>query len=402
MKVLIADKFHADGIEALKAASFEVVFEPSTTGDTLGEVIADHQPDVLIVRSTKVSAEAISSGTSLNLIVRAGAGYDTIDVAQASRKGIYVANCPGKNSVAVAELAWGLILSCDRRIPDQTIDLRNRLWNKKEYSKAGGLYGRTLGIVGTGRIGIEIANRGKAFEMNVIAWSRSLTESKAESLGIGFCPDLASLASQSDVVSISVAANARTKHLIDENFITVMKPGSFLVNTSRGSVVDQAALERGIKDKGIRAGLDVFANEPGSGGTEFSEAIVDLPGVYGTHHVGASTGQSQAAIASEAVRVIQQFMETGNVENCVNIATSTPANCLLIVRHLNLPGVLAHVFQVIGESKINVEEMQNVIYDGAEAACAKIQLGEALGADDVQKIKTNPNILSLEMALLEQ
>ena len=295
-----------------------------------------------------------------------------------------------------AELAWGLILACDRRIPDQTAELRAGKWNKKEYAKAAGLKGRTLGIIGTGQIGMAIAQRGKGFEMNVVGWSRSLTADKAEQLGIGFCESLQQLAQESDVVSVSVAATAETKQLIDAAFLSHMKPGAFLINTSRGSVVDQAALESAITDKGIRAGLDVYADEPGSGVADFSANIVGMPGVYGTHHVGASTNQSQEAIAGEAVRVILTYNETGNVENCVNLASLTPATRLLSIRHMNRPGVLAHVFQVIGDAKINVEEMQNVIYDGAEAACARIQIDDQLSAEQIQAIKQNEFILSVE------
>ena len=232
--------------------------------------------------------------------------------------------------------------------------------------------------------------------MNVVGWSRSLTADKAEQLGIGFCESLQQLAQESDVVSVSVAATAETKQLIDAAFLSHMKPGAFLINTSRGSVVDQAALESAITDKGIRAGLDVYADEPGSGVADFSANIVGMPGVYGTHHVGASTNQSQEAIAGEAVRVILTYNETGNVENCVNLASLTPATRLLSIRHMNRPGVLAHVFQVIGDAKINVEEMQNVIYDGAEAACARIQIDDQLSAEQIQAIKQNEFILSVE------
>ena len=158
MKVFIADKFQAGGIEQLQSAGCTVVFEPDTGADQLPMAMTQQQPNVLIVRSTKVSSAAIGSAEKLSLIVRAGAGYDTIDVAEASRRGIFVANCPGKNSVAVAELAWGLILACDRRIPDQTSDLRAGKWNKKEFAKAKGLMGRTLGIVGTGRMGRRLLN----------------------------------------------------------------------------------------------------------------------------------------------------------------------------------------------------------------------------------------------------
>ena len=175
-----------------------------------------------------------------------------------------------------------------------------------------------------------------------------------------------------------------------------MKPGAFLINTSRGSVVDQAALESAITEKGIRAGLDVYADEPGSGVADFSANIVGMPGVYGTHHVGASTNQSQEAIAAEAVRVILTYNETGNVENCVNLASLTPATRMLSIRHMNRPGVLAHVFQIIGDAKINVEEMQNVIYDGAEAACARIQIDNQLSAEQLQAIKQNESVLSVE------
>ncbi len=402
MIVLIADKFAKSGIADLTASGCEVIFEPSIDADSLATEIEQHQPNILIVRSTKVSAAAISAANQLNLIVRAGAGYDTIDVGEASRRGIYVANCPGKNSVAVAELVWGLILSCDRRIPDQTHDLRRNKWDKKNYSKARGLKGLTLGIIGTGKIGMEVARRGMAFDMEVVAWSRSLTPEKAESLGVGYCATLADLANQSDVVSVNVAANADTNGMIDETFITNMKDDAFLINTSRGSVVDAAALANGICDKNIRAGLDVFANEPGSGDNKFTDTIVELPGVYGTHHVGASTDQSQTAIAAEAVRVIIKFLKHGRVDNCVNLATQTPASWLLTVRHLNLPGVLAHVFQIVGDAKINVEEMQNVIYDGAKAACAKIQLGDQLSAEHIQEIQSNQNILGLEMTRLSQ
>jgi len=196
--------------------------------------------------------------------------------------------------------------------------------------------------------------------------------------------------------SVSVAATAETSQLIDAAFLSHMKPGAFLINTSRGSVVDQSALESAINEKGIRAGLDVYADEPGSGDADFSANIVGMPGVYGTHHVGASTNQSQEAIAAEAVRVILTYGDTGNVENCVNLAALTPATRLLSIRHMNRPGVLAHVFQVIGDAKINVEEMQNVIYDGAEAACARIQIDDQLSAEQLQAIRQNEFVLSVE------
>lgn len=398
LKVLVAEKFEAVGVEGLKHLGCDVKVDTTLTAETLAAAVAEFDPNVIIVRGMKVSAGVFEKAKSLSLVLRAGAGYDTIDVAAASAKGIFVANCPGKNAIAVAELVWSLILSCDRRVPDQTIDLRNGVWNKKEYSKAAGLYGRTLGIIGLGQIGKEVAMRGKAFGMKVVAWSRSLTEEQADAMDIGWCENIYNLAKMSDVISVNCAATGDTKNLINEQFCNTMKPNTYFINTSRGSVVDQKALTNAIRTKNIRCGLDVFAQEPAGADTKFVDEIVKEKGVYGSHHVGASTDQAQNAIAREAVRVVAEYIASGRVLNCVNRAASTPATCLLTVRHLNKPGVLAHVFYTLGQAGINVEEMENVIYDGAKAACARIQLDSPPNAEHVQAIGNNENVLSVSMA----
>ncbi len=397
-RVLIADSFNESGIAMLREAGCDVHIDPSLSGDMLAEAVRSQQPQAIIVRSTKVPEKVIAAGDQLGLIVRAGAGYDTIDVAAASARGIAVANCPGMNSIAVAELTWGLILSCDRRIPDQSSDLRAGIWNKKEYAKAAGLHGRTLGIIGLGRIGCEVATRGNAFGMKVVAWSLSLTEADANDLGVGYCEDLLNLVRMSDVLSIHVPATQETKHLVNADFCDAMKPGAILVNTTRGSVVDESALAAAVEQKGIRVGVDVYANEPGSGDNTFTGEIPKYPGVYGTHHIGASTTQAQEAIAGEAVRVLRHWMDTGEVLNCVNMATATAASTILKVRHLNHPGVLAHVFEVLGRSAQNVEEMENVIYEGGEAAVAMIQVDGAISPEDLQFITQHEHVLGTSTA----
>ena len=399
MKILIADKFEPLGVDRLEQLGCEVHFAPGLTAEDLPVALAAKSPDALIVRSTKVHPEAISAAQGLKMIIRAGAGYDTINVAAASADGIFVCNCPGKNSIAVAELAWALILSCDRRVPDQTAELRRAEWNKKEYGKARGLYGRTLGILGLGTIGREVATRAKAFGMDVVCWSRSLTTQRADTLGVRYAESPIQVAEQSDVISIHVASTPETKHLVNEALVTAMKPGSYLINTSRGAVVCQDALTKGIREKGLRAGLDVYANEPGKAKAAFADAIVQEPGVYGTHHVGASTDQAQQAIALEAVRIVEHYLETGAVENCVNRVRKSPATSMLTVRHRNQPGVLASVFQVLSEASINVEEMENLLYQGAHAACARIQLDSAPSSDQLGLIRSScAEILSLELS----
>src|SRR5688572_22251204 len=158
MTVLVADKFEKSGLDGLAAAGCTVVYEPELKDAALTAAIASSGADVLVVRSTKVTAPMLDAGR-LALVVRAGAGYNTIDVAAASTRGIYVSNCPGKNAIAVAELTLGLILALDRRIPDNVADLRAGKWNKKEYSKAKGLHGKTLGVLGAGNIALEVIKR---------------------------------------------------------------------------------------------------------------------------------------------------------------------------------------------------------------------------------------------------
>jgi D-3-phosphoglycerate dehydrogenase len=399
MKVLIADKFEKVGIDGLQELGCEVVSQPDVKAEGLAALIGETDPHILIVRSKKVGAEALSAGTALTLVIRAGAGIDTIDVATASSRGIFVSNCPGKNSIAVAELVMGLLLACDRRIPDQTADLRQGRWNKGEYSKARGLYGRRLGVVGLGQIGREVASRARAFGMRVIAWSRSLTHEEAEALGLVYALTPLEVAHHADAVTINVAANAETKHLVNAEFLAAMRPGAYLINTSRGSVVDEAALARAIEEKKIRAGLDVFQNEPAGSAGAFAPAVVQLPGVYGTHHVGASTDQAQVAIAHEVIRIVQAFRESGEVPNVVNRLARSSATHVLSIRHRNRPGVLAHVFGVLAGADINVEEVENIIYHGAQATLARIHLDGVPTNGALDRIRGgNPDIISVELS----
>ena len=255
MRVLIADKFEQSGRDGLQALGCQIFYQPDVKDDSLVEAIKTEAPDVLVVRGTKVTEAMLNAGP-VKLVVRAGAGYNTIDVAAASKRGIYVSNCPGKNSIAVAELAFALILALDRRIADNVIALRRGEWNKKEFSKARGLYGRTLGLIGVGKIGQEMIPRARAFGMPVVAWSRSLTPERAAALGVELKESPKEVASVADIASVHLALNPETRNFIDADFFSVMRPGSYFINTARGEVVDQAALQaagvaRGGKD-GVR------------------------------------------------------------------------------------------------------------------------------------------------------
>jgi D-3-phosphoglycerate dehydrogenase len=319
MRVMVVDKFPDAAIARMKQLGFETVYNPDLKGDALTAEVGKSGADILVVRSTKVT-DAMMAGSNLALVIRAGSGYDTIDVESATRRGICVSNCPGMNSTAVAELAWGLILALDRRIADNVAELRQKQWNKKEYSKARGLAGRTLGLIGVGRIGKLMIARAKAFEMPVAAWSRSLTPEKARELGVERKSSPEDVAAVADVVSVHVALTPETKGLCGEKFFAAMKKSATFINTSRGGVVDADALKKAVREKSVRAGLDVFAREPAEATGAFEEDIVELPGVYGTHHIGASTDQAQEAIAEETIRILTVYRDTGEVPNVVNPA----------------------------------------------------------------------------------
>lgn len=397
MRVLIADKFEQSGRDGLQALGCRISYQPDLRDEALVDSISTEAPDVLVVRGTKVTEQMLATG-QLKLVVRAGAGYNTIDVAAASRRGIYVSNCPGKNSIAVAELAFALILALDRRIADNVIALRRGEWNKKEFSKARGLFGRTLGLIGVGRIGQEMIPRARAFGMPVIAWSRSLTPEIAAALGVEYKATPVEVASEADIVSVHVALNSDTKGFLGTDFFAAIREGAYFINTARGEVVDQPALIAVMQSRGIRAGLDVYAGEPTSATSEFADQIRNEANLYGTHHIGASTDQAQEAIASETVRIVREFKETGKVPNVVNLARQTPATHRLVVRHLDRPGVLAIVLDAIKSQHINVQEMENIVFEGAEAAVARINLDNAPSREILDSLLSgNADIIELDL-----
>jgi len=422
MKVLIADKFEKSGIDGLKSIGCEVIFQPDLKEMALAEAIHSTGCDVLVVRSTNVTGEMLQRGR-LSLIVRAGAGYNTIDVKAASSRGIYVSNCPGKNSIAVAELAFGLMIALDRRIPDNVAELRAGKWNKKEYSKAGGLHGRTLGLLGFGNIAQEMAKRAQAFGMNLVLWSEmgvaigrdripvdlpilvrfrpasgSLIEPQIEVVS-----NPAEVAAKCDVLSVHLASSPKTKGIVNADVLSKLKPGALFINTARADVVDYAALESVVREKSIRVALDVYAKEPATATAEFEDPIVKLPGVYGTHHIGASTDQAQEAIADETVRIVKTYLDSGRVLNVVNTSHKTRATHVLVVRARNRPGVLADVFARLKEAQINAEETEASIFDGSEAAVARVNLDAEPASSLLDAIqKGNQEIFDLHLVALNK
>lgn len=400
MKVLIVDKLSPETVTALEKLNLQVEVRNDLKAETLPGAVAD--VSILVVRSTKVTAATIQAAPQLSLIIRAGAGVDTIDIAAASARGIYVANCPGKNTLAVAELAIGLLIAADRRIVDASVALRNGAWRKKEFGKARGLAGRTLGILGFGAIGRAVAQRAAALDMNIVAWSPlDLTPAQAEELGIGYMNSIEELAAVADAVTIHLALTPETKHLVGKKFLDALKPGAILINTSRGPLVDTAALRSAVAEKGLRVGLDVFEGEPAGGEADFGDKeLASL--VTCTPHIGASTDQAADAIAAETVRIVKQFLETGRPAGTVNLCARSQATHRLVVRHLNRVGVLAFVLGGLREEGVNIEAMENTVFADAKAACGTMLLDKAPSPQLVESIRGNANILSVMLSACDQ
>ncbi|MBA3550175.1 MAG: hydroxyacid dehydrogenase [Nannocystis sp.] len=395
MLVLIADKFPAPGREIL-ARSGEVVYRPELGESDLPAAIAESGADILVVRSTVVNAAALKTSARLSLVIRAGAGVNTIDLKTASERGIFVANCPGKNAIAVAELTMGLLLALDRRIVDATQELRQGVWNKGKFGKARGIKGQTLGLIGFGDIAREVAIRARAFAMKVQCFSPRLSAEQCGQLGVTPADSLEALLRTSDVVSVHVPFSKTTKHLIGAEQLACMRPDSILLHTSRGGVVDDAALLAAVKAGKLRAGLDVFEGEPAESKAEYRGLAAEHPDIYATPHIGASTEQAESAIADEVLRIIHDYVVQGVVHHSVNLADRS-ARFSLVVRHLDRVGVLAGVFAALREEQVNVQGMQNIIFAGGEAGCATITFEQEPSQALLQRLRAHEAILAVEL-----
>lgn len=319
MRLLFADRFPQAQRQRLGELGHDVTYEPEVGSDGLADLVADH--DVLVVRSTRVPDDVVAAGTGLQLIIRAGSGTDTIASDAAAARGVAVCNVPGRNAIAVAELAFALLLAIDRRLPDQVADLRAGRWRKQEYQQAGGIAGRHVGIIGLGDIGLAFAERAAAFGCRLHAVERSsrapATQERVERLGIDLVTDLEALATTCDVLSFHVPLRPDTRALIGPPLLDHVGPGTILINTARGELVDEDALLAAIDAKDLRVGLDVYPDEPSAGTADYTSRLAAHPRVYGTHHVGASTDQAQDAIADEVVDMVEAFSQ-GEVRHQVN------------------------------------------------------------------------------------
>ncbi|PIE02923.1 MAG: hypothetical protein CSA81_04215 [Acidobacteria bacterium] len=401
LKILFADKFPEQYQTELTKLGHEITFMPDMSADDLPNHIVDKE--VLVVRSTKVTAATIEASNKLALIIRAGAGYNTIDTQAAARKGVFVCNTPGQNSIAVAEVAMGLLISIDRQIPDNVIEMRQKHWDKKRFSKTQGLFGRNIGIVGMGQIGFQVAKRASAFGMNIFIdeetkdWTLPQTLADLAELGYTVVKDHKELAEKCDVLTFHCPATPETEKMVNREFLQHVRPNTILINTSRGTIIDDEALIEAMNEKNIHCGLDVFNDEPTSGKGTINTPLSQHPNVYGTHHIGASTQQAQLAIAYKVVEAIQDF-EKGRINNWVNSETSLQALPAISIRHSDRMGILVEILDVIRKEKINIEQVENKNFSGKEAAFTNIYIDSPITDKVIKAIEAIPNVIQVTAA----
>lgn len=324
MHIVIADQLPASAIDILRTVpGWTIDFRVGRAPADLAADLAD--ADALIVRSaTKADAALIAAGPKLRVIARAGSGVDNVDVAAATERGIVVMNAPGANSISVAELALALMLSLSRAIPAADGAMKRGAWDKKKLTGAE-LRGKTLGIVGLGRIGQEVGARARAFGMELVAHDPFISEQVAASLGIELLT-LDALCSRADYITLHLPSTPETRYLLNERRLADCKPGVRIVNTARGDLIDEKALADAIVGGHVGgAALDVFETEPPA-----DWRLAKLPQVVATPHIAASTVEAQEQVGIETAIAVRDYLRDGAIRNAVNFATGSGEDALRV------------------------------------------------------------------------
>src|SRR6186713_221906 len=346
MKIVIADGLPSSAIELLSQPDWDI---DNRQGRQPAELMADlSDADALVVRSaTKVTRDMIDAAPKLRVIARAGTGVDNVDVAAATARGIVVMNAPGANSLSVAELAMGLILSMARNIPAADASMKTSKWEKAKFAGAE-IRSKTLGLVGLGRIGQEVAARAHAFEMKVIAHDPFISAEMAATLGVELV-SLDDLCARADYISLHLPALPSTRHLFNADRFARCKKGTRIINTARGELIDAAALADAIEQGQVAgAGLDVFDPEPPQ-----DWRLAMLPQVVATPHIAASTKEAQEQVGEETAGAVRDFLNEGIIRNAVNFPSVSQEAYKRLRPYLMLARSLGSVVAQMGQARIN-------------------------------------------------
>lgn len=397
MRILVACDLPELALEQLRALASDVVYEPDLSAAQLRDAVGD--VGILVVKSTRVSPETLDRATGLQLIVHAGSGAGEISIEEASAAGVFVSHCPQTHATAVAELTMGLILALDRRIVENAVAMREGRWIRSQFTDAHGLAHRTIGILGYGEIGRQVARRARAFNMRVVAWAPDLTAEAPHEPDVEFCNWPRELARMSDIVTVHAVADDEDEHdvIVDAEFLESLPAGAYLVHMGRPGAIDQNALIEAIQSRNLRVATDVYISEPASDTARARFRIAEQPGVVCTQHIGALTQQARGATAAEVVRIIRAFLVSGELTNCLNLADRSPATWQLVLRLRDQVGVMAAVLEAVRADGINAEEITSRVFTGAKAAWCTIALDERPSTEALEAIRALPDVLHLEL-----
>ncbi|WP_099157484.1 phosphoglycerate dehydrogenase [Virgibacillus ndiopensis] len=354
-RILISDPLSEEGIQSLQhAENVNIVIDTDLTPEKLGDKIADF--DALLVRSqTQVTRELISKAPNLKIIGRAGVGVDNIDLDAATEHGIIVVNAPNGNTNSAAEHTMAMLMAMSRNIPQAYYALKNQQWERKKYLGVE-LKNKTLGIIGLGRIGTEVAYRAKGQRMNVMAYDPFFTEEKADKMGIGY-GTIEEVLKEADFITVHTPLLKETRHLLNAEAFQLMKNGVQIVNCARGGIIDEDALYEAIISKKVAgAAMDVFEEEP-----FLDNRLLELPEVIATPHLGASTVEAQENVAIDVCQDVISFLNGGTVQNPVNLPSVPKAIMNKIEPYFNLAEQLG--LFLIHLTQEAIEEV-NIYYAG--------------------------------------
>ena len=353
MKILISDPLSDEGIKILKEVKeFQVDIKTELKPDELKAIIKDYQ--ALIVRSaTKVTPEIINAAVNLKVIGRAGVGLDNVDLESATNRGIIVMNTPAGNTISTAEHTMSMILALSRNIPNADLSLKSGEWKRSKFMGVE-LYGKTLGVLGLGRIGTEVSKRSASFGMKIIAYDPFLSKEVANQLGIEVV-ELSELFRRSDYITVHAPLTEETRHIISDKEIALMKPGIRLVNCARGGIIDEAALLKALDSSKVAgAALDVFEKEP----PDFSSPLLKHKKVVLTPHLGASTEEAQVNVAIEVCESVRDALLGKGIRNAANFPCLAQEVCQILQPYINLSEKLGMLAGQLFEGRVSSLKIQ--------------------------------------------
>lgn len=398
MKVLVACTLPEFALSELRTLGTELVVRPELTSEQLAAQIGDAA--ILIVDRRRVPSEAVAAGRALQMIVRAGTVVSNIALEEASSRGVFVVNCPGNDGPAIAELMLGLAVALDRRLLDNARAASEGRTPAPELLDARGLAGRTLGILGYTSTSRHLVRRARGLEMNVLAWSATVTTDESRVRDLEFCAWPRELAARSDVVTVFGPPEGTETVLVNSEFVQSMRPGALLVHVGHPGVLDELAIAAAVRAGKLRVAADVYGSESPGEPPRIRSRLVDVPGVLLTQRLGGSTEQARHAIAAEVVRIVRQFLLSGEVLNCVNLLERSPATWQLVLRLRDTVGVMAAVMDCIRADGVNAEEISSRVFRGARAAACTISLAERPSTEAVEAIRRLDGVLHLHLRAL--